>query len=165
MLGGGWAFCWPSSSVLASSTLTTLSSTSSVHSPYWRTPTSCPQRRVPRPEATPAISNITKKVPPWAVLLGSLWNDLCGSKSWLPVGPWDPPERALNWFPYPRLGVGDPSCPDGLVPSLSGHPSPSSYVTHSHPSPFAWGSDEYLKPILKCLCVVLLEPSIGGAIS
>lgn len=74
-----------------------------------------------------------------------------------PRWPWDPSERASTLFPYPRLGVGYPSCPDGWVPSLSGHHSPHSRVTRSHPCLFTQCPDEHLKSVLKGLCTYSLS--------
>lgn len=131
----------------------------------WRSSASCPLsghwHRLP-----PAISNIMEEVtcPSWERLFCSLPSYLPQREGWLPGGPRTLPERASPLFPYPRLGVGYPSCPDGWVPSLSGHHGPYSHVTHFHPSLSTQCPDEHLKSVLKGLCTYSLSPTPGAVL-
>ena len=58
----GGPSCWPSSRVLASFSLAILPSSATMHPHSWRTLASCPLRRVPGAQATPAISSTTEEV-------------------------------------------------------------------------------------------------------
>ena len=128
-------------------------SSSALHPHSWRTPASCPLRRVPRPQATPAISNTTEDVTAChrhhgsSSSVPSLMIYLKGrSGSQLVLGP---SREGLYSVALSQVWGGAPQLPWWMGPFSLRHPSPHSYVTSSHPSPFAWCPDEYLKPVLK----------------
>lgn len=146
--------------MLAPSKLTAGPSSSAAHPHPWRSSASRPPS-APWPQVTPALGSIMERgtichyhhgstssvLSPIIhlkgragsqVALGSSREDLCS-------------------VPLSQVGCGAPSCPDGWVPSLSGHHSPHAHVTRSHPSVFTQCPDEHLKLVLKGLCTYSLS--------